>query len=47
MTRQKLLALVSALGLIATTACADLTGPRHDDPPPKCPDTGGPDCKPT
>jgi hypothetical protein len=44
MTRQKLLAIISAIGLIAATACADVTGPRHDDTPPKCPDTSGPDC---
>ena len=46
MNRQKLLAIVSALGLLATAACADLTAPRNDDPPPPCPQTGGPDCKP-
>lgn len=45
MSRQKLLAIVSALGLIATSACADLTGPKHDDPTP-CPVSGGPDCQP-
>ena len=47
MTRQKLLAIVSALGLLATAACTDLTAPRNDDPPPPCPVGGSPDCKPT
>jgi hypothetical protein len=46
MKRQKLLAIVSALSLLATAACTDLTAPRNDDPPPPCPSTSGPDCKP-
>ena len=46
MNRQKLLAIVSALSLIATAACTEVTAPRNDDPPPPCPVSGGPDCKP-
>jgi len=46
MNRQKLLAIVSALSLIATAACTDLTAPKNDEPPPPCPAGSGPECKP-
>jgi hypothetical protein len=46
MSRQKLLAIVSALALLATAACSDLTGPKNDGPAP-CPVGGGPDCRGT
>lgn len=46
MNRQKLLAILSALSLIATAACSDLTAPKNDEPPPPCPSGSGPDCKP-
>jgi hypothetical protein len=45
MNRQKLLALISSIGLIATVACSDIVAPRNDDPAP-CPQTGGSDCQP-
>jgi hypothetical protein len=45
MNRQKLLAIVSALSLIAISACTDLTSPKNDDPPPPCPQNSGPDCR--
>ena len=46
MTRQKLLALVSTIAILATAACTDMTGPKRDGPAP-CPISGGPDtCKP-
>lgn len=47
MSRQKLLALVTTIAILAVTACTDMTGPSHDGPPPPCPVSGGPDCKPT
>lgn len=46
MTRQKLLALFSGIAILAIAACSDMTAPRNDGPPPPCPVSGGPDCKP-
>ena len=39
MSRQKLLALVASIAILAVTACTDMTGPRND----ACPVSGGPD----
>lgn len=47
MPRRMLLTLVAGLAVIAVAACADITAPKHEDPPPPCPIGGGPDtCKP-
>ena len=47
MPRRMLVTLVAGLAVLAATACADITAPRHEDPPPPCPIGGGPDtCKP-
>jgi len=43
MPRRNLLALVAGLAVFAVTACADITGPSHEDPPPPCPITSGGD----
>jgi hypothetical protein len=47
MSRQKLLAIVASISILAITACTDMTGPSHDGPLPPCPVTGGSDCRPT
>jgi hypothetical protein len=44
MSRQKLIALVTTISILAITACTDMTGPSHDGPPAPCPVSGGPDC---
>lgn len=46
MNRQKLLALLSTIVILAAAACTDVTAPKRDGPAP-CPVSGGPDtCKP-
>jgi hypothetical protein len=41
MSRQKLIALVASIAILAVTACADVTGPSNT-----CPISGGSDCGP-
>ena len=41
MSRQKLIALVVSVAILAVTACTDVTGPKNT-----CPISGGPDCGP-
>lgn len=43
MSRQKLIALVASIAILAVTACTDMTGPRNDG---TCPISGGSDCGP-
>ncbi len=44
MSRQKLLALLASIAVLAVTACTDITAPTHQDT--TCPISGGPDCSP-
>ena len=43
MPRRKLLALISIVGILAATACSDITAPSHKDPSKLCPVTSGGD----
>jgi hypothetical protein len=45
MSRQKLLALLATVAVLAITACADVTGPTTNRDG-LCPVSGGPDCGP-